>query len=295
MKDSRSDYLKLPLPDEANYLEEDLPRIKESFKTLDYKAREIDERDYTLKSYLPTLEERLKKEYEGLILEEKKARKAGDASLSYQLVQDILRLERLIESISFPIAGPGQSGLVPAGGKAGQVYQVSKDGKTYIWSEFINKFPSEVFPYAGQMDETGKHPVNRLTGEVDYSCALCDGETYMAPDGVKIKTPDLRDQFIIGAGRNYNVGDVGGSKEHDHAVTVYNHTLSIAQMPSHTHKSSFSSGGSKEGFGNHANVTGKVLYTTSSTGGSQAHTHGAGSANSSHLPPYYALCLIMKL
>ena len=39
-------------------------------------------------------------------------------------------------------------------------------------------------------------------------------------------TPDLRDRFIVGAGASYAPGDAGG------ASSV---TLSVGQMPSHTH------------------------------------------------------------
>src|SRR5690606_16720903 len=47
--------------------------------------------------------------------------------------------------------------------------------------------------------------------------ALCDGTN---------GTPDLRDRFIVGAGREYAVGARGGAKEV---------TLTTAQMPKHSH------------------------------------------------------------
>ena len=56
--------------------------------------------------------------------------------------------------------------------------------------------------------------------------ALCDGRN---------GTPDLRDRFIVGAGGSYDVGDTGG------AESV---TLTVAQMPQHSHGASSSSAGS---------------------------------------------------
>ncbi len=121
--------------------------------------------------------------------------------------------------------------------------------------------------------------------------ALCDGSN---------GTPDLRDRFIVGAGSSYSVGATGGSISHTHGVGSYavgNHTLTIAEMPAHTHtyyavvndesaKSWYESGGSWPN-----------AKTTSSTGGNQPHNHPftgiSGSADSR--PPYYALAYIMKL
>ena len=55
--------------------------------------------------------------------------------------------------------------------------------------------------------------------DIPLGWALCDGSN---------GTPDLRDRFIVGAGGDYNVGNTGG------ANSV---TLTVAQMPSHSHSS----------------------------------------------------------
>ena len=55
--------------------------------------------------------------------------------------------------------------------------------------------------------------------------ALCDG---------KNGTPDLRNRFIVGAGSNYEVGNVGG---------VDSVSLTEAQMPEHNHTISINNGG----------------------------------------------------
>lgn len=107
--------------------------------------------------------------------------------------------------------------------------------------------------------------------------ALCDGAN---------GTPDLRDRFVVGAGSTYAVGAKGGE-----AV----HTLTENEMPRHRH-----------------DLPGEVGYNWLYEDSSQGHklwiasddphdapdpeTHYTGG-NQPHnnLPPYYALCYIMKL
>ena len=81
--------------------------------------------------------------------------------------------------------------------------------------------------------------------DIPVGWALCDGRN---------GTPDLRDRFIVGAGGAYNPGNTGG------AESV---TLTVAQMPQHSHGASSSSAGS------HTHS-----ISISSAG---SHTHGAGT------------------
>lgn len=123
---------------------------------------------------------------------------------------------------------------------------------------------------------------------------LCDGTG---------GTPDLRGRFVIGAGGASAPGATGGGSAHSHTLSgsVGATTLSVAQEPSHNHSAMIADqrGG---GTGNFEEGRGEWdwwinAWTTSYTGGSQAHTHSlsASSAAADHLPPYYALCYIMKL
>jgi microcystin-dependent protein len=56
--------------------------------------------------------------------------------------------------------------------------------------------------------------------------AICTGGSYVNTKGKRITTPDLRNNFVVGAGDDYEVGDVGG------ANTV---ALTTAEMPTHSH------------------------------------------------------------
>lgn len=150
---------------------------------------------------------------------------------------------------------------------------------------------------------------------IPFGWVLCDG---------KNSTPDLRDRFIIGAGGAHLPGDTGGNNNHTHEITVEGHTLSTAEIPRHEHgqrasKSEY--GGSdavyycrrvgswKEAasfpslfLDNHSKDGGSIstthyasggAITTTPLGGSQPHTH-AVTSTAGDLPPYYALCYIMK-
>ena len=109
---------------------------------------------------------------------------------------------------------------------------------------------------------------------------LCDGQN---------STPDLRARFVVGAGdgtgdgnSNYSVGDNAG------AEFV---TLSVNQIPSHKHTTSFDGhkffpgdGSTSISFGGAGGYP-ATTFSMDNTGGGGAHENR---------PPYYALCYIMK-
>ncbi|MEY2508076.1 MAG: hypothetical protein QOH01_2405 [Verrucomicrobiota bacterium] len=101
---------------------------------------------------------------------------------------------------------------------------------------------------------------------------ICDGTS---------GTPDLRDLFIVGAGRAYVKGATGGQS------TV---TLTAAQMPSHTHTTAISSGWQVPNQGSdHTVISPDTMVNgmvSSGAGNDQPHENK---------PPYYALHYIMKL
>ena len=127
---------------------------------------------------------------------------------------------------------------------------------------------------------------------------ICDGGS----DGKGGTVPDLRGRMILGASDEHTAGSTGGSETHTHSVsgTVGSTTLSVAQMPSHTHgyrkvTSWIGWHGKNDGDDCKPPSDGQP---TDATGGSQAHTHalsGAKSGSASTLPPYYALTYIMRI
>lgn len=113
---------------------------------------------------------------------------------------------------------------------------------------------------------------------------LCDGTN---------GTPDLRDKFVLGAGENHAVGETGGTEEV---------TLTTAQMPTHVHGEL---GVSSDGFIRSqtyraASAAYGGLYSPIATkSGDQNYALSTGTTGSSqphpNMPPYFALCYIMKI
>jgi hypothetical protein len=123
-------------------------------------------------------------------------------------------------------------------------------------------------------------------------------------------TPDLRDRFIVGAGNTYAVGATGGSAN----AIVVSHTHSVSSSvsdPGHQHVQNFNntaSGNTVANLGAGSTVTGyvpssggaattKQVLTDSSTTGISVSTSISSTGSSgtnANLPPYYALCFIMK-
>ena len=117
-------------------------------------------------------------------------------------------------------------------------------------------------------------------------------------------TPDLRDCFVIGAGGSLSVGASGGynSWTQDYNITVAAHTLTEAQLPSHTHTFLDWSSPSLTGGGGGSAYAGMSVQTTSSgttaaTGGGGSHGHASSYATinwTENKPPCVSLKYIMK-
>ena len=123
-------------------------------------------------------------------------------------------------------------------------------------------------------------PWSGATTAVPDGWALCNGQTVNGR-----KTPDLRDRFVVGAGGEYQPNATGG---------VARVTLTVEQMPAHTHDYKFTGADlslswdddnyfycQKNEYSNNKNTK-----TTESRGGNQPHENR---------PPFYALCYIMRV
>lgn len=147
-------------------------------------------------------------------------------------------------------------------------------------------------------------------------------------------TPDLRNRFIVGAGSTYSVAGTGGTTSvglletnlpsHSHSFSgsgsassdgSHSHGISVSiSDPGHSHTVHANPGGTSGAFGggssggatnigSSTNTTGISASASLSTDGSHSHSisvsgsigsTGSGTAFSV-LPPYYALCYIMKM
>lgn len=115
---------------------------------------------------------------------------------------------------------------------------------------------------------------------------LCDGSN---------STPDLRNRFVIGAGSTYGVGASGGSK--DAVVVDHTHTTTVTD-PGHSHNVTSldpePGGGVSSWQGGSDALSATNSTTTSATGITVGIANAGVSGTDANLPPYYALCYIMK-
>jgi hypothetical protein len=123
------------------------------------------------------------------------------------------------------------------------------------------------------------------SGSIPSGWYLCNGSN---------GTPDLRDRFIVGAGSTYAVGNTGGSKD----AIVVSHSHSISD-PGHNHNISNGSNVLRDGSprnradGGSRDINIVNLGIDSNTTGISVNSTGDSGTNA-NLPPYYALCYIMK-
>ena len=144
--------------------------------------------------------------------------------------------------------------------------------------------------------------VNGETGDVSVSplAAYPVGSIYMSVNSVSPATlfggtwEQLEDRFLLAAGATYSAGSTGGSATMAHTHSTGNHTLTVAEMPSHSHKYtdyynvSQGSGYKVVAFNLASDPTGTSVQAT---GGSGAHNHGntGAASNDDNMPPYLAV------
>ena len=129
-------------------------------------------------------------------------------------------------------------------------------------------------------------------GSIPAGYLLCDGTN---------STPDLRNRFIIGAGSTYSVNQTGGSA--DAIVVSHTHTAtstSTVTDPGHFHTVPYAQADAIGGGGAAPAYRGSSTspVSTATTGITVATATTNASAGTSgtgaNLPPYFALCYIMK-
>ena len=191
---------------------------------------------------------------------------------------------------------------------AGAVPKADASGKLNAWVDVPTPWsPGDIKMWFGELDATGKYPL--INGVANTSWHICDGTG---------GTPDMRDRVPVGASASKAKGTTGGSETHDHAVsvtiarhaatsitgsvasaysgvssstasasisgTVSSTTLSMSQMPSHSHKLEERDGaissGSLGAYG--VLIPDTSARSTYATGSSESHTHGFSGGSHSH-------------
>ena len=175
------------------------------------------------------------------------------------------------------LAVTGGVTLDGAAGTSGQ-YLTSAGSGTPTWTTLVTFVSGMIMLWSGS------------EASIPSGWVLCDGTS---------STPDLRDRFVIGAGDTYAVDATGGSA--DAVVVSHTHTATVTD-PSHFHaytsptSPSTGSGTSGVGGGSAQNFpsTNGANTTSKTTGVTVANSTNGVSGTNANLPPYYALCYIMK-
>jgi hypothetical protein len=161
-----------------------------------------------------------------------------------------------------------------AAGTSGQVMVSAGAGNTPTWGSG--------FPSGGIIIWSGS------SASIPSGWLLCDGSS---------STPDLRNRFVVGATSTYAVGATGGSA--DAIVVSHTHTAtSTVTDPGHFHTYGIGNTVNYAGGGNGSRdqAANATNTSTASTGITVATTNASSgsSGTNANLPPYYALCYIMK-
>jgi hypothetical protein len=115
-------------------------------------------------------------------------------------------------------------------------------------------------------------------------------------------TPDLRNRFVVGAGSTYAVGATGGSA--DAIVVSHTHSATVTDS-GHVHATKGTQAASNgldqiraDDFGGGNSLQSSDSYNrntkSATTGITVSNSTTGSSGTNANLPPYYALCYIMK-
>lgn len=119
----------------------------------------------------------------------------------------------------------------------------------------------------------------------------------------------IKDRFLLAAGDTYNNGSTGGSATYTPSGTVGSHTLTVDEIPSHTHElegeaiagdnlaiavePEMTYGAALGDRSAVNNISGVNVLSVSgnakATGGGQEHSHGFTGTEQNSMPPYLAV------
>lgn len=114
--------------------------------------------------------------------------------------------------------------------------------------------------------------------------AICNGQVSNG-----IRTPDLRDRFVVSIGSQYGIGARGGEATH---------RLQYSEMPSHSHNYTVNGAGSYDFLTSILRINYSSRFFAYDSGGDSAtRTTDSTGRNLAHenRPPYYALLYIMRV
>jgi hypothetical protein len=193
-----------------------------------------------------------------------KDQQAGTSGDPFTVAGTLVASGQVLSSGTLNVTGGFQ--LDGTAGASGQVL-ISAGSATPTWGSAI--------PSGGIIIWSGS------SASIPSGWLLCDGTN---------STPDLRNRFVVGAGSTYAVNATGGSA--DAIVVSHTHTATVTD-PGHFHSNGAAVSGSAQGGGGPLVQT--VTNTgTATTGITVSNSTTGSSGTNANLPPYFALCYIMK-
>lgn len=167
--------------------------------------------------------------------------------------------------------------------EGGGVSDVQVNGTSVVTNNVANIVPSDLVDFF--------YPIGSYyeTSDTSFDPNVAWGGTWVL---------ETAGQVHVSAGTGYAIGSTGGSTTHHHSTG--NHTLTVSQIPSHTHEIAQRSGSGAQFNGWHYeftvnNSSGPVWNQNTNvnrstsviayTGGGQAHNHG-NTGDGSNMQPY---------
>jgi hypothetical protein len=195
-----------------------------------------------------------------------KDQQAGTSGDPFTVAGTLVASGQVLSSGTLNVTGAFQ--LDGTAGASGQVLLSAGGSTTPTWGSAI--------PSGGIIIWSGS------SASIPTGWLLCDGTN---------STPDLRNRFVVGATSTYAVGATGGSA--DAIVVSHTHTATVTD-PGHTHTAATYNAG-----GSNVNANPGVTLNSGNTGSSTtgitvSNSTTGSSGTNANLPPYYALCYIMK-
>jgi len=150
--------------------------------------------------------------------------------------------------------------MLPDVGNVGSVLQKTSSGA--VWSNLFNLI----------------YPVGSIymTGDTAFDPNARFGGTWQ----------QIKDRFLLAAGDTYTTGDIGGESEH---------TLTISEMPQHTHKVLITSSSSPDHNWYYEYKTGSSKFTWNDTEDATGIQNVGGSQPHNNMPPYQTVMVWKRI
>lgn len=186
------------------------------------------------------------------------------------------------------------------GGGSGSGIAIQDDEPTdgeLVWIDTDDPGTPHIIP---EIDDDNVSPSDTWSSQKIRDFIYPIGSIYMSVNSTSPATifggtwEQLEDRFLLAAGTTYSAGSTGGSATMAHTHSTGNHTLTVAEMPSHSHKYtdyynvSKGTGYKCVAFNLNEDPTG---LSVQATGGNGAHNHGntGAASNDNNMPPYLAV------